>query len=416
VLTPTRRAVGLSSRGRCLLAGGVATVVCALLLDERDLLRVGAFAALLPLLALLLVARTRRAVRARRAVLPARLPVDSTATVELRLSGGTLLGGLRLLDEVPDAAGPSAQAPPRFLVTRVPRRAGLRLRYSVQPPLRGVHRIGPLVALATDPLGLAELSRELAGADRLVVLPRVVALQGLPAVLGRGAEAGGAAPARQGTGVADVLVRPYQQGDELRRVHWRSTARHDELMVRQEERPWRGVTTLLLDRRDAAHRGRGPGASLEFAISLVASIGMHLIGHGAPVRLVAEDGAELTGSVGGTGLLDDLAAVRPSAQDQLTGPASGTGLIAVLGAVAPGELDALLGRGSGGHAVLLDVATWAGDARGGPPTGRTTSAELAAQAATLRRAGWRVTTAAAGAGPTAVWDELIRQDRTVGAW
>ena len=255
-----------------------------------------------------------------------------------------------------------------------------------------------------------------AGADRLVVLPRVVALQGLPAVFGRGAEAAGAAPARQGTGLADVLVRPYQQGDELRRVHWRSTARHDELMVRQEERPWRGGTTVLLDRRDAAHRGRGPGASLEYAISLVASISRHLIGRGAPVTLVTEDGTELIGPGGSHGLLDALAAVRPSAQQELIGPGSGTGLIAVLGALAPGELDALLGRGSGGHAVLLDVATWVGTAQNGPPGGRTTSADLAAQAATLRRAGWQVTTAAAGVGPAAVWTELIRQDRAVGLW
>ncbi|HVH24166.1 MAG TPA: DUF58 domain-containing protein [Pseudonocardia sp.] len=375
-------------------------MVCALVLDERDLLRVGAFATLLPLLALLLMARTRRAVRAGRTVLPARLPVDGTAGVELRLSGGTLLGGLRLVDEVPDAAGPDAEAPPRFLVSRVPRRDGLRLSYSLQPSLRGVHRIGPLVVRATDPLGLAELSHELAGADRMVVLPRVVALQGLPAVLGRGAEAAGAAPARQGTGLADVLVRPYQQGDELR----------------QEERPWRGGTTVLLDRRDAAHRGRGPGASLEFAISLVASIGMHLIGRGAPVTLVTEDGTELTGPGGANGLLDALAAVRPAAQHELTGPASGTGLIAVLGALAPGELGALLGRGSGGHAVLLDVATWTGAAQNCPPAGRTSTAELAAQAATLRRAGWQVTTAAAGVDPATVWTELIRQDRAVGVW
>ena len=233
--------------------------------------------------------------RARRTVLPARLPVDGAVTVEVGCPAERCSEALRLVDEVPDAAGPTADSPPRFLVSRIPRRDGLRLRYPLRPGLRGVHRIGPLVARATDPLGLAELSHELAGADRLVVLPRVVAAARVAGRPRPGADAAGAAPARQGTGLADVLVRPYQQGDELRRVHWRSTARHDELMVRQEERPWRGGTTVLLDRRDAAHRGRGPAASLEFAISLVASIGVHLIGRGAPVTVATEDGGQLIG-------------------------------------------------------------------------------------------------------------------------
>ena len=49
------RAIGLTNRGRCVLAGGLATAACAPILNERDLLRVGVFAAALPLLALLLL-------------------------------------------------------------------------------------------------------------------------------------------------------------------------------------------------------------------------------------------------------------------------------------------------------------------------------------------------------------------------
>ena len=65
---------GLTTRGRCLLAGGVATAVCSVVLDERDLLRIGAFVAVLPLLAALLAVRTRRAVRVTRELSPPRLP------------------------------------------------------------------------------------------------------------------------------------------------------------------------------------------------------------------------------------------------------------------------------------------------------------------------------------------------------
>ena len=48
-------------------------------------------------------------------------------------------------------------------------------------------------------------------------------------------------------------LRPYVVGDDLRRVHWPSTARRDELIVRQDERHWQGRTTVLLDVRRAVH-------------------------------------------------------------------------------------------------------------------------------------------------------------------
>lgn len=399
-----RRRSGLTTRGRCLLAGGIATAVCALVLDERDLLRVGVFVAVLPLLARLVAARTRRTVRVERELEPARVPVDSAVSVGLQLSGGPLLGPLRLADEAPDAAGPQPDTPPRFTVYRLSRHGSAALSYPLHPTLRGVHQIGPLTATAGDPLGLAEFDVELTPADRLTVLPRVLPLRGLPPAFGPGEGTPGAALAHQGQGDSDVLIRPYRHGDELRRVHWRSTARHDELMVRLEERPWRGGLTVLLDRRDAAHRGRGADSSLEFAISLVASVGVHLLARGEPLTLVAEDGMALLPAGTGTGpepLLDALAALRPSARTDLGGAelASGIGVLAVLGALGPGQVEALLARRSTpGNAVLLDTGTWR-------PAGAATGA--ATPAAALRRAGWHVTVATSSSTPTQVWEDLV---------
>ncbi|MGH3612971.1 MAG: DUF58 domain-containing protein [Pseudonocardia sp.] len=410
---------GLTTRGRCLVAGGLATAVCAIGLDERDLLRIGAFAALLPVLALLLTARTRRTVRVGRALTPERLPVGSEATVALHLSGGPIVGALRLIDAVPDAAGSQSATPPRFTVHRLSRRSGAMLTYPLRPILRGVHRIGPLGMHATDPFGLAAFERDLAGSQRLLVLPRVVALHGLPQALSTG-DGAGATAAHQGHGQSDVLIREYRPGDELRRVHWRSSARHDELMVRLEERPWRGTITVLLDRRDSAHRGRGPGSSLEFAVELVASICVHLIARGEPVALVTEDGTDPTRPVHGDDdtpvdtmrsrvdlILETLAILRPSARIDLAGPALGTGgsTLAVLGAVAPGQLEGLLARRANGsrdsgQAVLLDAASW-------DPATRSGAVPVRSTAASLRQAGWRVAIATADSTPDRVWSELI---------
>ena len=400
----------LSTRGRCLLAAGIATAACAIPLEERDLLRIGAFAAVLPLLALLLALATRRTVRVQRTLSPHRLPVGAPATVTLQVTGGAAVGPLELVDTAPDAVG--ATSPPRFLVPSRARGVDASVHYTLRPVRRGVHRIGPLVAYGTDPLGLAEFARTVPGTERLLVLPKTVPLHGVPHALGSSDGAHGAGSSGSGQGRSDVLVRPYRSGDELRRVHWRSTARHDELMVRLEERPWRGGVTVLLDRRAAAHRGHGPGASLEWAVTFAASACVHLIERGEPVELVTEDGGSPAspGSVGGAdGVLDGLATLRPSAHTDLGGPAlPGSGdLLAVLGSTATDELPALLARSAGqGHAVLLDVASWgAGTAPVFTPAGRAVPVE--ATAAALRGAGWAVTVARRGDRPEGVWDELV---------
>lgn len=404
---PADRTV-LSTRGRCLLAGGVATAACAVPLAERDLLRVGAFAAVLPLLALLLALTARRTVRVRRTLTPRRLPVGQTATVTLEITGGTAAGPLELVDTAPDAAG--ATAPPRFVVPA--RRGAAAVRYPLRPVQRGLHRIGPLVAHGGDPLGLAEFARTVPGTEELLVLPRTEPLHGVPHALGSTHGAHGAGAASSGQGRSDVLVRPYRSGDELRRVHWRSTARHDELMVRLEERPWRGGVTVLLDRRAAAHRGHGPGASLEWAVTFAASACVHLIDRGEPVELVTEDGGPAVAAGGpavADRVLDALATLRSSARTDLRGPPlPGSGdVLAVLGSTAADELPALLARCPGqGHAVLLDVATW-GTGRGPVFTDAGAAAPVEAAAGALRGAGWAVTVAARGDRPATVWDALV---------
>ncbi len=65
----------------------------------------------------------------------------------------------------------------------------------------------------------------------------------------------GTTRAAAAAGEDDVIPRAYRDGDELRRVHWRSTARYGELMVRREEQRWRNRAMLLLDTRRGAHSG-----------------------------------------------------------------------------------------------------------------------------------------------------------------
>ncbi|MEJ8282204.1 DUF58 domain-containing protein [Pseudonocardia spirodelae] len=413
------RRAGLTVRGRCLLAGGAAMVVSAIALDERDLVRVGAFVLLLPLLALVVALRSRRTLQVERTLEPSRLEAGTGGTVLLRIAGGALLGALRIADHVPDAAGSSDRYPPRFTVHRLGRR-GARVGYPVRPAVRGAYRIGPLRGRGTDALGLAEFRRDLLAADRLLVVPRVTPLTGRPALTsvatGRGAEGG----SRPGPGTPDVLIRPYRQGDELRRVHWRSSARRDELMVRLDDRPDPSGVTLLLDRRDGAHRGHGAGSSLEWAVEFTASVAVHLLHRGEAVALVDESGeavgdvpAGVTGADAVAPRLESLALVRPSAATGFAAapPAAGAGrpegVLAVLGGTAPQDVTALVAAWPrGGHAVLLDVDTWSSATRARP-------ASVAAVA--LRRAGWQATVVTSGTSVQRAWADACGSPAVAGA-
>lgn len=219
-----------------------------------------------------------------------------------------------------------------------------------------------------------------------------------------------------GQGENDVIVRPYRQGDDLRKVHWRSTARRDEIMVRLEERPWRGGTTVLLDHRAAAHHGTGPAASLEWAISFAASVCLHLRKAGHRVRLVTEHGKLLADTPGDGGegydnvILDALAALQPAHQRDLTtghDPAEGQELIAILGTVsneAVHELTRFRARGTRSLAVLLDTPAFSGGVTA--PEQRAAATEESV--ALLRAAGWGVVVAEAAAPMQQVWAELCR--------
>ena len=84
-------------------------------------------------------------------------------------------------------------------------------------------------------------------------LPRVDDVRPVPFTSGNDPLAGAAPHALGRTGDDFYALRPYVVGDDLRRIHWPSTARHDELLVRQQEQPWQGRTTVVLDVRRAAH-------------------------------------------------------------------------------------------------------------------------------------------------------------------
>ncbi|MFB8089305.1 DUF58 domain-containing protein [Streptomyces sp. NPDC055992] len=408
---------GMTTRGRSFLAAGIAAAVCAYVLGQADLLRVGLLLAVLPLVCVTVLYRTRYRVTGTRKLSPSRVPAGSEARVHLRMDNVSRLptGLLMLQDRVPYVLGPR----PRFVLDRVEAGGRREVSYRVRSDLRGRYPLGPLQLRLSDPFGMCELTRSFSAYDTLVVVPRT---EPLPPVRPAG-EASGYGEGRQRSlalaGEDDVIPRGYRYGDDLRRVHWRSTARYGELMVRREEQPQRARCTVLLDTRRTAYRGTGPDSAFEWAVSGAASVLTHMLERGFAVRLLTDAGNAVPGEGEGgfagatqataesAGLMmDTLAEIDHSdggglsrAYDVLRGGGEGL-LIAFLGDLdeeQTGVATRMRQRSGGAVAFVLDSAAWV---NGESPATREAAER---RLRLLREAGWTVVPVEPGARLAALW-------------
>lgn len=165
-----------------------------------------------------------------------------------------------------------------FVADRVSAGDALAGRYEVQCRPRGVYVVGPSRVSVTDPLGFAEATSLVGSVDRLVVYPKVEDLTGVPT--GRGQDqtiSTSRANFWHTSGEDFYTLRAYQQGDDLRKIHWPSSARHDELMIKQLEMPWQSRAFIVLDPRVEPHVS---AESFEQAVIGTASVLRHLFQSG----------------------------------------------------------------------------------------------------------------------------------------
>lgn len=157
-----------------------------------------------------------------------------------------------------------------------------------RPLVRGLHRFGGVVIKSTDPLGLSEATTEVPVDAEVLVYPRVVAL---PPELLDVALSNSAAPThptgRRGEGNLFFGTREYQPGDPLRRVHWRSSARLGRLAVREMEHEQNVEVIVALETMRDSELGTPPYTSLEYGVTLAASLAALVARRGDRIRLVA---------------------------------------------------------------------------------------------------------------------------------
>jgi uncharacterized protein (DUF58 family) len=179
------------------------------------------------------------------------------------------------------------------------------------------------------------------------VFPWVDDIVAVPHTSGDDPHAGADHPSALGRSGEDFYaLRPYVVGDDMRRVHWKSTARRGELMVRQDELPWQGRVTVLLDVRRSGHTAE----SLELAVSAAASVVTASWKRRDLVRLITTDGHDLgfaAGTAHAEAIMEFLATVAASSGGTLRGTIEALGaasrgaVVAVVGSVAETELTSL---------------------------------------------------------------------------
>jgi uncharacterized protein (DUF58 family) len=363
----------ITRQGWLVLGGGVVLCLAGRYFGVLELwvLAAGAFG--LVGFSALFVALTRLRLAVGRDVSPRRVYAGNPSRVELtmRNDGHRRSPVLRLFDPVTGTRGAD------LLVAPLAPDGTARAAYRLPTDRRGIVVIGPLEVMISDPFGLASSSTDAAGRAELTVFPRVDEILPVPHTSGNDPHSGAEHPSALGRSGDDFYaLRQYVVGDDLRKVHWPSTARRDELMVRQDELPWQGRVTVLLDVRRSANTP----ASLELVVSAAASVVSASWRRGDLVRLVTTDGTDFGFAAGAPhveAMMEHLAVVPSSPEGSLRGTLDSLAITAQTGALVviasaelpQADLAALAGlRGRFGQAtvVLFDRSCWDASAAEGP--------------------------------------------------
>ncbi|MFF0255794.1 DUF58 domain-containing protein [Micromonospora zamorensis] len=309
--------MGITARGVGLLVAAVVLLGVGFRFAYPELTLLGAAAGAAVGYAAL-VAAWRPRLTVTRLADPDRVARGEPASMTLTVRNAGRLRSANLLAE--DRCGDRSVPVP---VLRLRPGRDTQVRYDVPTHRRGVVPVGPLRVTRRDPLGLVALARPYGATVPVWVYPRVHPLTAVPTGAGRSLD-GRVDGVPHGSITFDSL-REYVVGDELRRVHWRTSARVGELMVRENVDTSLPRLVVLLDNRATAHPERVGGVAESFESACEAAASIVTAAHRADLPVVllfaaaqpaasVTPGGELDGG-GALGPLDRLAAAELSSDD-----------------------------------------------------------------------------------------------------
>jgi len=359
-----------------LLAGAFVILALAVALHVEYLYYMSLALAVTPILAYLVGWHSLRTLEARResqAIAKAgeRLPMR----IALINAGPTRKGLLLVRDHLPSGLQAEGFAE-RYVMDLAPGEA-VTVEYPLLARRRGVYYLGYVDVHCTDPLGLFNYHQEKTAEALLIVHPRPIPLPRI-----RPPAAGLVATSRlrtrkRGDGTDFCGVREYTPGDDLRRIDWKSTAKRGKLTVIEYESGEANNVAVALDLSPAYHAGREDEHTLEYSVTLAASIAAQCLRRGSEFSLIAEgrDSHSLRALLSAqdeTAVMDALARVRPNAAqsfaETLLNAESwlprGCGLVVISPLIGPEAVAAARRLVALGHGVLwvsLVAASFADD-------------------------------------------------------
>lgn len=312
-LEAIQRKLGITRYGEIAVLGAIVLWIMARVVAGTAMY-LFAYGVILLLVAAYLIAPKRLKLTGERVGLFPRVQEGDRMDVELKLEAQRRVSTFILEERVPERLG----SPVRVPITKLSAGNQVTHRYGLRASRRGVYQIGPLVAVAGDPLGLSQRETLVAEPFELLVHPRIELVSDRP--LTRQFEDPPIRPPVSKpwpSGLEFYGMREYTPGDDLRRIVWRASARTGTIMVREAEQGITDQITMILDtdRATHSHDGEGLSESFETGIRVAASLGVRHLREGYEVR-TETNGGPLTRSLRGAKsqllLLDALARLELS--------------------------------------------------------------------------------------------------------
>ena len=265
-----------------------------------------------------------------------RIPAGTPLEIVLRARNGA-----RRRAAPPAEVIDGSAEPPGVVLSLVPLPAGTAAehRYHLPTPERGWRNVGPVWFEVADPFGLARHRHRAAPGDRILVWPRLDDLAALSETVEDATERCLRARILPGAETDLHSLRRYEPGDDPHRIHWPSSTRHGELLVRRFETVQRPETLLYLETdADAA-----TPEVFERMVSAAAGLAVAATADGGSLRLVTRGGIEVRAAGNPLPVLDALALVtrsRPGEPGRRAAPVLPAGaarmiLLAVIGDTGP---------------------------------------------------------------------------------
>lgn len=309
----------LTRAGRFTIAAGLLAIVFGRILALDEVVLVGATAPMLVVVAAVWLRLGIPHLTITRTVTPREIPQGGQAAIRIEVTntGRHRSPVVQLLDPLAWHDHEGDQPAARIPVGRIAPHAADGTHYVLDGSRRGLLSLGPMTVAQSDPFGLLTRRRSGPGPTQLIVTPSYPVVEAPPRASGDRSHGvtlrGRPVPA---TGHDFASLRDYVRGDDLRRVHWATTARRGQLTVRNDDQVVQTRTTIVLDIDARAH----DTDTFEETVSAAAALAAACLARGDETRLVSTGGLD---TLPGTGpghldiVLRELAVVAPAPDTSL---------------------------------------------------------------------------------------------------